>query len=211
MKHRTIIIPILIGLGVSTMVYVKAGYLSLRTPQQNRSTHKQQHKETSKMPLSKQGYGLTYGKDTALRHVINFFDIGCTHCATFFQQTWPIVKRSFVDTGQIRFTFMPYPIHAETLLFMTCTENLTPVELQILFEILMESDLSKVSAKEVIKHCVEAFHKSMIPPSSKTLQKALYLTQKHEFTALPMIFFDGKQLSDDDQYHIVNFLQESLK
>jgi hypothetical protein len=38
----------------------------------------------------------------------------------------------------------------------------------------------------------------------------LHLTQKHEFTALPMLFLDGKPLSDEQQDTIVNFLKESL-
>ena len=88
-----------------------------------------QHKEDTTMSISKQAYGLTYGKETAPHHLINFFDIGCTHCATFFQETWPTVRTFFVETGKLRVTFTPYPIHSETLLFMSCAEKLYTAQL----------------------------------------------------------------------------------
>lgn len=178
---------------------------------QVQNTHLSKQPKEKQIMTSQQTYTLTYGSKTAPHHLINFFDIGCAHCATFFKETWPIILRHFVDTEKLRVTFSPYPIHSETVLFMTCTEKLISIEHQILFEIIMESDLSALPAVTVIKQCMEAFKKTVAPPSSKALKEALHLTQKHEFTALPMMFLDGKELSDAEQDNIVHFLEESFK
>lgn len=184
-----------------------------RTAQESRVKSEQLTKErTLSMPVTKQNhslhYGITYGEKTAPHHLVNFFDIGCTHCATFFKTTWPLIRQHFVETGKLQVTFTPYPIHAETLLLMTCAEKLIPAELQILFEVLMESDLSTVSALTVMEQCMETFRKKVGTPTPETLKEALHLTQKHEFTALPILFLDGKQLSDEEQDDLVHFLEE---
>lgn len=213
MKHIQLFLLLFLGLVASLGIYcgnsMRNGHSLKKIQIQNKQLSTQP--QETRIMTSAQTYTLTYGVKTAPHHLINFFDIGCTHCAAFFKETWPIILRRFVDTGKLRVTFSPYPIHSETILFMTCTEQLIPALHQILFEILMESDLSALPAVTVMKQCMEAFKKTVMPPSSKALKEALSLTQKHEFTALPMMFLDGKQLSDEQQDNIVHFLEESFK
>lgn len=213
MKHTQLTLLLFFGLGASLGIYCwnnMENNHSLKKLQAKNEQFSKKQKEKQTM-TEQRTYTLTYGSEKAPHHLINFFDIGCKHCATFFKETWPIILRYFVDTEKLRVTFSPYPIHSETVLFMTCTEKLIPIEHQILFEILMESDLSALPAVTVMKQCMEAFKKTVTPPSSKALKEALSLTQKHEFTALPMMFWDGQQLSDEQQDDIIPFLEESLK
>lgn len=205
MKRITSILIFAIFLGMSIAIYYARSSKFFWLPHRSKQTLRIENTPTI---VSKKDYGLTYGKKTAPHHLINFFDMGCTHCKTFFRTTWPIIRMCFVETGKLQVTFTPYPIHTETLMFMTCTEKLIAIEQQILFEILMETDTSAMATME---QSMETFRKSVVTPTPKTIKEALFLTRQHEFTELPMLFLDGKQLSNTEQDHIINFLEESLK
>jgi protein-disulfide isomerase len=47
--------------------------------------------------------------------VIEYTDYACPYCQRFHQTTWPVLKRDFVDTGQIRWAVrdLPLPIHPD--------------------------------------------------------------------------------------------------
>jgi len=55
----------------------------------------------------------TLGTPSADVVVIEFTDYACPYCQRFHQITWPILKRDFVDTGQVRWAVrdLPLPIH----------------------------------------------------------------------------------------------------
>ncbi len=160
------------------------------------------------MTIHKNRYNLTYGLTTAPHHVVNFFDVNCEHCLTFYQSTWPTIKKQFVDTGKLRFTFAPYPVHTETLLMMSCSEELDPVLYHILFECVMETDHT---TQDTLKTCMDVLHKPFRPPSATALKEALLLTQKHKFEALPMMFLDGQVITDEQLDNLVNFLEEHIR
>lgn len=42
--------------------------------------------------------------------VIEFASMTCSHCAHFQKETYPLLKRDFVDTGKIRFIFREFPL-----------------------------------------------------------------------------------------------------
>lgn len=39
----------------------------------------------------------------------------CSHCATFYEETFPTLKKKFVDTGKIKFVFHEFPLDAYAL------------------------------------------------------------------------------------------------
>jgi protein-disulfide isomerase len=55
----------------------------------------------------------TLGAPDAAVIVIEFSDYACPYCQRFHQATWPVLKRDFVDTGQVRWSVrdLPLPIH----------------------------------------------------------------------------------------------------
>ena len=42
--------------------------------------------------------------------VIEFASMTCPHCAHFQKETFPLLKRDFIDTGKIRFIFREFPL-----------------------------------------------------------------------------------------------------
>ena len=53
------------------------------------------------------------GREDAPVSIIEFTDLQCPYCARFATQTFPELRRSYVDTGKVRFTSrdLPLPFH----------------------------------------------------------------------------------------------------
>lgn len=54
------------------------------------------------------GYAHPRSDATAWVHVIEYSDFGCTYCAEFARETFPVLAREFVATGRVRWTFVPF-------------------------------------------------------------------------------------------------------
>jgi protein-disulfide isomerase len=57
------------------------------------------------------------GRDDAPVTIIEFTDLQCPYCARFARDTFPQLKRDYVDTGRVRYTSrdLPLPFHAYAL------------------------------------------------------------------------------------------------
>jgi protein-disulfide isomerase len=54
------------------------------------------------------GIGYAEGDENAPVTVIEFSDFGCPFCAMFAEGTYPALRREFVDTGRVRWVFVPF-------------------------------------------------------------------------------------------------------
>jgi protein-disulfide isomerase len=55
-------------------------------------------------------YGeMSMGPDTAKVTVIEYASASCPHCATFAKDTFPALKKDYIDTGKIKFIFREFP------------------------------------------------------------------------------------------------------
>jgi protein-disulfide isomerase len=52
--------------------------------------------------------GYAEGPEEAPVTVIEFSDFGCPFCAMFAQGTYPELRREFIDTGRVRWVFVPF-------------------------------------------------------------------------------------------------------
>lgn len=53
---------------------------------------------------------IAYGSETAKVTVIEYASLTCGHCATFHKETWPELKKRYVDTGKVRFVLREFPL-----------------------------------------------------------------------------------------------------
>lgn len=58
--------------------------------------------------LPEDGYSI--GELSAPITVVEFVDYACPYCAKFAQDTFPALKKRYVDTGKVRFVFRNFPI-----------------------------------------------------------------------------------------------------
>lgn len=55
------------------------------------------------------------GSDDAPVTIYEFASYSCGHCAVFFKEVYPEVKKKLVDTGKARFVFRDFPLNAPAL------------------------------------------------------------------------------------------------
>jgi protein-disulfide isomerase len=52
---------------------------------------------------------MTMGPDTAKVTVIEYASASCPHCAAFYKDVFPTLKKEYIDTGKIKFVFREFP------------------------------------------------------------------------------------------------------
>lgn len=50
------------------------------------------------------------GKADAPNTIIEYFSLGCPHCADFHEETWPKLKKDWIDTGKAKMIFRDFPL-----------------------------------------------------------------------------------------------------
>lgn len=55
------------------------------------------------------------GKADAPNTIIEYFSLGCPHCADFHEETWPKLKAEWVDTGKAKMIFRDFPLDGRSL------------------------------------------------------------------------------------------------
>ena len=53
---------------------------------------------------------MSIGSPNAPVTIIEYSSMTCSHCAMFEQNTFPMIKSRYIDTGQVRFVFREFPI-----------------------------------------------------------------------------------------------------
>lgn len=173
-------------------------------------TEKERSKQEQKQEEIYKPVEIIYGNEAP--HTLEiYFDLNCQHCEEFYEKFFAEIKERFVFQNKLQVIFKPYPIHDETIVLMTCCQNLTNQENKLIFEMMMErSKLGELSRYELLKHCLDKLNKPFQLPTSSVLKEALTLTKKHVFEELPMMFLDTVSLSEAQQGDIINVLEEKL-
>jgi protein-disulfide isomerase len=55
------------------------------------------------------------GADDAPVTIVEISDYGCTHCRTFYLETEPLLKETYVETGDVRFVVVPFALSSATV------------------------------------------------------------------------------------------------
>jgi protein-disulfide isomerase len=53
---------------------------------------------------------MSLGNDTAPVTIIEYASMTCPHCAHFHKETYPELKKKYIDTGKVRFIFREFPL-----------------------------------------------------------------------------------------------------
>ena len=56
------------------------------------------------------GLGYDEGRPTARVTVVEFSDFGCGYCRRFHEATFPVLREEFIETGQVRWKYVPFAI-----------------------------------------------------------------------------------------------------
>lgn len=74
----------------------------------SRSSSRMSYVDSTIPPIANQGHVI--GSDSAPVEIVEFADFECPACGTFANLTEPDIRAKLVNTGQIRFRFVDYPL-----------------------------------------------------------------------------------------------------
>mgnify|MGYP002629894118 FL=1 len=55
------------------------------------------------------------GDENAPLTIIEYSSLGCPHCKAFHSDTFPMIKKEFIDTGKVRMIYRDYPLGARAM------------------------------------------------------------------------------------------------
>lgn len=84
-------------------------------------------------------YLVSYGNDNAPIHVIEYYSLSCTKCCQLFKKDFPLIKKKYIDTGLVYWSFHPSPADLLTLQAMACLEKLPVEDKRVFFEYIIPS------------------------------------------------------------------------
>jgi len=59
-------------------------------------------------PVNVTALGYDQGSPSARVSVVEFSDFGCGYCRRFHEATYPLLKAEFIDTGKVRWKYVPF-------------------------------------------------------------------------------------------------------
>lgn len=90
------------------------------------------------------------GSPDAKITVIEFASMTCPHCAHFTTNTFPEVKKQFIDTGKIRFVFRDFPLDGIALRASMVAQCAGPERAEALVELLFRSQATWARAADPV-------------------------------------------------------------
>lgn len=96
-------------------------------------------------------YQIGYGDPNSSIKVVEYFSLSCAKCFEFFQDDFQGIRRKYLDTGEIFWSFHPDPADLLTLQAMVCLENLPNEVKKRLF---LETVLKHIQEKKFKHGCL---------------------------------------------------------
>ena len=58
---------------------------------------------------------MVIGQADAPLTIVEYASLGCSHCASFHHDTYPQLKKAYIDTGKVKFVFRDFPLGTPAL------------------------------------------------------------------------------------------------
>jgi len=58
---------------------------------------------------------LVIGQKNAPVTIIEYASLGCPHCANFHKNTYPLLKKNYIDTGKVKMIYRDFPLGTSAL------------------------------------------------------------------------------------------------
>lgn len=75
-------------------------------------THQKQQAQLAAQPSDQD---VVLGKDKAPVTLIEYASLSCPHCAKFYNDVFPALKKKYIDTGKVKFIFRDFPLNEPAL------------------------------------------------------------------------------------------------
>ena len=153
--------------------------------------------------------------------MIEYASTACGHCADFHANTFPALKRDYIDTGNLRFSLREFPLDEASLaafMLARCTpggDYLGMVDVLFAKQASWAKDNPKSELLNIAKHAgftQESFDTCM---QNNTVANGILETRNHAslklgVDATPTFFINGQKISGSKPTHYFQKLLDAL-
>lgn len=161
-------------------------------------------------------YHVSFGSKQAPIEIIQYYSLSCPHCVSLFRNDFFDIKKKYIDTGKIRFTFHPIPMDLTTLQLLCCLHELDLKEKQVLLSVIFEElDLENPEVTTLLlKHAMEILKKPIknlddedyLKNSKAFADASSFIIQEDKPTTIPSIEIGGKRVDQAPEYTFISLL-----
>lgn len=80
---------------------------------------------------------LVYGKADAPVTMVEYASLSCPHCAAFYKEVFPELKKRYIDTGKVKLVYRNYPLNQPALeaaqMVLCADKDAQPTYIKVLF------------------------------------------------------------------------------
>ena len=162
------------------------------------------------------------GDKEASIKIVEFASLTCGHCAKFHNEVFPKIKKEYIDTGKIVFTYRDFPLDKFALkasVIARCAGKDKYFSfLKVLYKKQKDWTRSQDPFKSLLKIAKLGGLKNdeiKVCVSNKSiedgiLKKRLNSTKKFEIKATPTIYINGKKYNGDLTFEALKLKLDSL-
>ena len=167
---------------------------------------------------------IVVGKANAPVTIIEFASLGCPHCARFHQETYPKLKKEYIDTGKVKMVFTDFPLGTPALAAAMIARCSGPERYLGFVEMFFRAqkqwsrankpieELKKVArfggfSGEDVDACFK--QQALIDHIQNTARKA---GKDHQINSTPSFLVNGKKISGNmpyDEFRVI--VEDALK
>ncbi len=120
MHRLSRVIPLALALTALTIVVAgcaRRDEPTIVTPADGASNDASPPAAPAARPAPPSGQFKTLGNAAAPVRIVEYTDLQCPYCARFARETFPLLRKRYIDTGKVRFETvdLPLPMHAQAI------------------------------------------------------------------------------------------------
>ena len=148
---------------------------------------------------------MVYGNSDAPIHVLEYYSLSCHHCSHFYEHTFPIIKKEYIDTGKVQWIKRSHALDRSSVKGTMLLECATPDRKKSYLKILLNkqsnwayqkdpaSVLANISAlggmpKDKFEQCMDNKEKER-----DIVDRSKYVAEILKITGTPSFFINKEQ------------------
>jgi len=162
-------------------------------------------------------YQISYGDPSADIQIVEYFSLSCPKCFEFFKEDFPFIRRQYIDTGKVFWTFHPDPVDLLTLQAMVCLERLQDDQKSVFIETLIKHLMEKKykhgslimqAAMDILNHQVPDLDKiEFLEKTNAFKESVIFLKQQDVINTIPTVEIAGNVC---EEYPTKELLQKKI-
>lgn len=104
------------------MFHVQAHATEAESDASTEATHQ------SELPMKTYNFDNVIGNPDAKVEIIEYASMSCSHCAQFYKNVYPELKKKYIDTGKVRFRFRDFPLGGPPALYGAMLTHCVPAD-----------------------------------------------------------------------------------